>query len=124
MNIPPPPPAYRTIIAGSRGITDLSRIVAACSACGWTISEVVSGAARGVDKLGEQWAYLHGVPVRSFPADWDRLGKTAGRTRNSEMARYADALVAVWDGHSPGTRHMIEQALFYGLHVYVAGRKC
>lgn len=110
-----PPPPLRTIVAGSRGVTSLSVVTAACDNCGWLIGEVVSGAARGVDKLGEQWAHLRGVPVRQFPADWNGKGKAAGRLRNSEMARYADALVAVWDGSSPGTRHMIDEALRYGL---------
>lgn len=35
------------------------------------------------------------------------------------MAKYADALVAVWDGRSKGTRHMIETATREGLRVYV-----
>lgn len=113
--IPPPPPSYKTIIAGSRGITSLAAVEAAIFGVNWTISEVVSGGARGVDTLGEQWAVLRDIPIRRFPADWKRLGKTAGRTRNSEMARYANALIAIWDGSSHGTRHMIDEALRYGL---------
>lgn len=113
----------RTIIAGSRTITSLATVSAAIESCGWPIFEVVSGAARGVDKLGEQWAALNHVPVRRFPADWDGPArKQAGRLRNMAMAQYAEALIAVWDGHSPGTRHMIEQGLYCGLAVYVPSR--
>ena len=38
------------------------------------------------------------------------------------MAANADALVAVWDGVSPGTKNMIAQARLQGLrvHVYIA----
>lgn len=44
----------------------------------------------------------------------------AGLKRNSEMARYAEALITVWDGRSSGTRHMIDQANYYGLkYIYV-----
>jgi hypothetical protein len=71
------------------------------------ITEVVSGGASGVDKLGEQFALLKGLPCRVFPADWDKFGKIAGKLRNIEMADYADFVIALWDGMSPGTAHMI-----------------
>jgi hypothetical protein len=35
------------------------------------------------------------------------------------MARYAEALVAVWQGNSPGTEHMIAVARARGLKVFV-----
>lgn len=74
--------------------------------------EIVSGCARGVDKVGIAWANAVGLPVKPFavtPADWKRYGKFAGPRRNAEMARYADALLAFHDGKSPGTRDMISQ---------------
>jgi len=84
-----------------------------------TVTEVVSGCARGADRLGERWAEQNGIPVKRFPADWDTHGKSAGHMRNREMGLYADALVALWDGQSPGTRGMIEFAKSRGLVVYV-----
>jgi len=54
-----------------------------------------------------------------FYADWKNLGKSAGIKRNEVMASYADALVAVWDGKSPGTKHMISYAKKKKLKVYV-----
>jgi hypothetical protein len=69
---------------------------------------IVSGAARGVDKYGEEWAYLNNVDVVQFPADWKKYGKRAGYVRNTEMANYADELFAFWDSKSPGTGHMIK----------------
>ena len=69
---------------------------------------IVSGGARGADTLGERYAQERGLPVKQFPADWDTYGKRAGYLRNEEMAGYADALVAFWDGSSNGTRHMID----------------
>ena len=111
----------KTIIAGSRGITDIATVAAAIVASGFQdqITEVVSGAARGVDRLGEQWAASVGIPVKSCPADWRRHGRGAGLIRNREMADYAGALIAVWDGQSRGTRSMIELAEDRGLTVYV-----
>lgn len=54
-----------------------------------------------------------------MPADWDLYGKSAGFKRNVQMAEYADALVAFWDGASSGTKHMIETAQKMGLDVRV-----
>lgn len=110
----------KTIIAGSRGITNLHDVICAVADSGFEITEVVSGCARGVDRLGEQWAALNKLPVQQFPAKWYELGRSAGLVRNVVMAEYADALVAVWDGQSRGTRHMIETAQKHGLKVYVA----
>lgn len=83
------------------------------------ITEIVSGTARGADRLGEQWALARGVPVKRFPADWDGLGKRAGYVRNREMAKYAGALVAQWDYASPGTKNMVDEARRLGLTVVV-----
>jgi len=69
--------------------------------------EVVSGSAIGVDKYGELWAYSNNIDVKRFPADWKALGKRAGFKRNADMGKYADGLIAFWDGKSKGTQHMI-----------------
>lgn len=71
------------------------------------IDEIVSGHARGADQMGEMYADERGIPVKLFPAEWDKYGKIAGIRRNVEMADYADELVAFWDGKSTGTKHMI-----------------
>lgn len=81
--------------------------------------EVVSGTAKGADQMGEFWAEEHGVLVTTFPADWDRFGRSAGYRRNEDMAKYSDVLVAFWDGHSRGTKHMIDLALEHSLEVHV-----
>lgn len=109
----------RTIIAGSRNISDPATVERAVRECGWWPSVILSGKARGVDSLGERWAAAYGVPVSAFPADWEHLGKAAGHVRNAEMARDCDALIAVWDGTSPGTRNMIETAQAMGRRVHV-----
>lgn len=98
----------KTIIAGSRTITDIDEALNNFN--DWTITEVVSGCARGVDKLGEVWATTNNIPIKRFPADWNNLGKSAGYVRNHQMADYAEALIAIWDGKSKGTKHMIDIA--------------
>jgi hypothetical protein len=57
--------------------------------------------------------------VKSFPADWRLYGRSAGMIRNRQMANYADALLAIWDGRSPGTANMISLAKERELRLYV-----
>jgi len=109
----------RVIVAGSRSIAEYALVERAVRESGFQVTEVFSGGARGVDQLGEAWARRNGVPVRRFPADWERYGKQAGYLRNEEMADRAEALIAVWDGRSPGTGQMIEIAKRKGLKVFV-----
>ena len=109
----------KTIVAGSRTIIDLNFVRMAIKSCHWKITEIVSGTAKGVDRLGEIAAEELNIPVRRFPADWGRLGKGAGHIRNKEMSVYADALIACWDGVSPGTLNMIKTAKEDGLIVMV-----
>ena len=110
----------KTIIAGSRTITDIQIVEEAINNSQFDITEVVCGGARGVDDLGRKWAGNgNRIPVKLFPAKWDLFGKSAGYKRNAEMANYADALIAVWDGESRGTKHMIDNAKRKGLKVYV-----
>ena len=100
----------KVIIAGSRSITDylvLVQVMGWANKDGLWANEVVSGGARGVDKLGERLAKDYNWKLTVFPADWDRHGKKAGIMRNIEMGNYADWLLAIWDGQSVGTKHMI-----------------
>lgn len=109
----------KVIIAGSRKIDSYDCVLGVVANSGFKITEVVSGAAKGVDSIGEEIAYNFGIPVVSFPAEWDKYGKAAGHIRNEQMAKYADALIAIWDGRSPGTKHMITVAKKLGLQVYL-----
>lgn len=109
----------RTIIAGSRSIDDYEIIDRAVRESGFEITQVISGGARGVDSLGEHWAKINRVPISVFKAKWDTYGKRAGYLRNEEMAKQADALIAVWDGKSKGTEHMVRIANNHNLKVFL-----
>ena len=82
-------------------------------------TEIVSGGARGADRVGEFVAQFYNIPVKRFIPDWDTLGKRAGYVRNAEMAEYADALLVFWDKKSKGSEHMIKVANLKGLLVKV-----
>ena len=73
----------------------------------------------GADALGERYARDRGYALKVFPAEWKKWGRAAGPIRNAQMADYADALIAFWDGESSGTRDMIRKAEEKGLKVYV-----
>lgn len=111
----------RIIIAGGRDLNDYRLVRQKCDILTQNIKdiEVVSGCARGADKLGEVWAENRGIPIKKFPADWEKYGKKAGIFRNHQMADYADALIAFWDGKSRGTKHMIETARSLNLNVRI-----
>jgi hypothetical protein len=56
-----------------------------------------------------------------FPADWGTFGKRAGPIRNKQMLEEGkpDLVIAFWDGNSPGTKNMIDQAQAKGISVKV-----
>lgn len=100
----------KTIIAGSRDFLDYHHLTKVMSEISWIPTEIVSGTARGTDRLGEKWAYENNIKLVKFPADWNTYGKRAGYIRNDQMACYADAAVIFWLNESKGTKHMIDLA--------------
>lgn len=112
----------RLIIAGSRGITDYAVVLKAVQLSKFRPTVIVSGAARGVDLLGERYAKEHDILIDRYPVtkdDWETLGKKAGYVLNKRMAESANALVAIWDGESKGTLHMINIMKTKNLPVFV-----
>jgi hypothetical protein len=112
---------FRLIVAGGRDFNDAELLDEWVSRAipRMTKPEIVCGMANGADTLGEVWALDRGHWVKYFPAYWDKHGKKAGYLRNEEMAKYADALLAFWDGKSKGTKHMIDLAKKHNLKVKV-----
>jgi hypothetical protein len=100
----------KLIIAGSRGI---DARIAFYYTYKWQaknhleVTELISGTASGPDRVPLLMKGLgSNVPVKEFPADWNKYGKRAGMLRNLEMAKYADALLLIWDGESRGSANM------------------
>lgn len=118
----------KVIIAGSRkGIPSNFVLTAIEHLPPWIqIGEVVCGMAAGVDTCGLLWARRHDppLPVKEFPADWDRYGKAAGHVRNGQMADYADALILVWDGRSRGSANMKQQMIERGKPILEVVFRC
>lgn len=100
----------KTIIAGSRTFNDYDLLKQKLDYFRKhnSVTEIVSGTAKGADQLGERYATENNIRITLFAADWNRHGKKAGPMRNRTMAEYADQLIAVWNGESKGTKNMIE----------------
>ena len=49
----------KVLIAGSRSIVEPDVVREAIAASGFDITTVLSGGAKGVDRLGEEWATEH-----------------------------------------------------------------
>lgn len=117
---------FKVIIAGSREFSDYGYLAKRCDFFLNKVQdeiEIVSGTARGADRLGELYAKERGYKCTRFPADWDQFGKSAGFRRNEEMADYADALIAFPLGKSSGTRDMINRARKHLLSIRYGSNK-
>lgn len=105
---------FKVIIAGGRDFNDYDLLKLKVNTIlknkKHSEIEIVSGCAYGVDSLAIRYAEEHNYKLTKIPADWNKFGKSAGYIRNTQMADYADALIAIWDEKSKGTKHMIEIA--------------
>lgn len=114
---------FRCIIAGSRDFDDYPLLQAeVCMFLDDLDSldvEIISGCAKGADSLGERFASDWKLPVKKFPANWDKYGKRAGILRNCEMAKYATHCIVFIVNGSKGSSHMIQEAKKQGLTVKV-----
>ena len=116
----------KVIIAGTRTFTDYALLSRKCDAILADQSDVqiISGKCPGkdgkpgADKLGERYAAERRYNLIEMPADWSR-GLSGGPIRNRAMAAQADALIAFWDGVSPGTKNMVDEAHAAGLLIRV-----
>ena len=115
----------RVIVAGSRTWSDYALLAKELDRLTNKLDRkklvILSGGADGADKLGEKWCFERMVSYQRFPADWHKYGKRAGHIRNSEMLEEgkADALIAFWNGSSPGTADIIRKARKKGIKVRV-----
>ena len=98
----------KVIIAGSRCFNDYDLLERSCDEIldEETVIVIVTGKCKGADSLGEVYARERRFPIAEFPADWEKHGRSAGPIRNEQMARYADTLIAFWDGVCSDTNCM------------------
>lgn len=75
---------------------------------------IVSGGAKGADKLGERYAKEHGYKCEIYFPDWSE-GNKAGILRNIVMGDTSDACIVFIVNDSKGSQHMANYAVKKGL---------
>ena len=117
---PPVRPLMRVLVCGSRHWTDGALILDELSALP-DVEVVIEGEAPGADTLAAAAARQLDIPVRAFPADWEREGRAAGPLRNARMlAEGHPALVLAFHddlASSRGTADMVARARRVGVSV-------
>ncbi len=96
----------KLLIAGSRSITafDLEGHIPP------EVTVIISGGAKGVDTLAEQYADEHGLEKIIITPNYSRYKRCAPLKRDEEMVELADAVLIIWDGVSRGTKYTLEYA--------------
>lgn len=111
----------KLLVCGSRSIADKDLVWESIEASRWEPDTIIHGDAEGVDKLADRWARQYGVDIERHPIPdwvWEKYGSSSGPVRNGYMVGEADAVVAIWDGESSGTKNTIRQAIDGGVPVY------
>ena len=108
----------RLAIIGSRDITefDMETILFHLPK---KVEAILSGGAKGVDSLAEEFARRQGIPFLKVLPNYPRYGKKAPIMRNLEIVRQADYLLAIWDYKSRGTAHAIACCIREGVPVRI-----
>jgi len=123
---------FKLAVVGSRRNTSKKDVINALEQAPWipnnvqTLTcddvnlEIVTGGADGVDTFAEEWALSQGFDVTIHKPNWsDWSGEHPAKKRNTEIIEDGDAVLAVWNGKSVGTRDSIDKALDRGKPLYV-----
>jgi hypothetical protein len=121
---------FSLAVVGSRSITDSETVETVIGRSPWVSDsnirpidmelEVVSGGADGVDTAAQEWAERQGFDTLVIEPDWDDWSDGhPALHRNTTIIKQADAVIAVWDGHSDGTKDSIDKAIEHSKPLYV-----
>lgn len=112
----------RLLICGGRDFKDVDFMVEHLESLhrARPVSTVIVGRARGADSIGEAWAEERGIPVDTYPAQWNKHGRRAGPIRNQQMLDEGKPdLVMAFPGGT-GTAHMVKIAELAGVETWVS----
>ena len=117
-------PRINVLICGSRGFSDYKLFERTLVQHLPPHTYLMSGGATGADSMAEHFAEQYHIPMRVFPAQWDKYKvdgrrNPAGMIRNKEMLVHAGMVIAFWDGQSKGTKDMMRISKAKGLEVIV-----
>lgn len=108
----------KAAIVGSRSINSYEVVKAILSQ--YKFIQVISGGAKGVDTLAEQYSEESNLmkPLVILP-NWKQYNRGAGAVRNREIVDKSDFVIAIWDGKSKGSLISINYAKNNNKPVYV-----
>ncbi len=109
----------KVIIAGSRNFNNYELLKTICDQLITKEFVIISGCAKGADKLGELYGLHNNIKIEKYPANWNLYGKSAGYIRNKLMAENATHCICFWNGESKGTKNMIDLAKQYNLKLKI-----
>src|SRR5690348_4290827 len=127
--------SYRMIVAGPRDFSDYEKVRNELDLILSSVPpkdiEIVSGGCDdakkgahtftrkdgkkiyGVDGIGERYASENGYPVKTFDADWNTYGNSAGPIRNEAAAKYANHALVYWQYKTKGSMNIVKNVRKY-----------
>ena len=75
---------------------------------GLVIEKIISGGAKGVDNLAEQFAKEYQIETEIYKPEYNLYGKAAPMIRNKTIIDNSDMTIAFWDHKSKGTKNAID----------------
>ena len=106
-------------VIGSRAFNDVELLNRELDKYLDKVRVIVSGGAKGADKLGEMWALQNNITTEIFYPEFKFFGRGAYRMRNIEIVRNSDLIIAFWDGKSKGTNQTVGIAKKAGVPVMI-----
>ncbi|MGM9936633.1 MAG: hypothetical protein ACI38A_04760 [Candidatus Ornithomonoglobus sp.] len=105
----------KLLIIGSRSITniDISKYIPE------NVELIISGGAKGVDALAEEYADRHKISKLIMYPQYERFRRAAPLKRNEKMIELADYVLVFWDGKSKGTKYSIDYSYKMGKEMRV-----
>ena len=105
----------KLLIAGSRGITEYNL----APHIPVDTDLIISGGAKGVDTLAEQYADSKRISKLILRPRYDLYRRAAPIKRNERMVELCDSVLVIWDGKSKGTKRTIDYAAKLGKPVNI-----
>jgi hypothetical protein len=103
----------KVAVVGSRSFNDYEQVKRVLDQ--YSISLIISGGAKGADKLAERYAKENNIPTSIYLPNYDEFGKRAPLIRNDKIVDEAELVIAFWDGESRGTKYTIMKAYQKGI---------
>ena len=73
------------------------------------VTEIISGGAKGVDTDAKKYALSHGIKLTEILPEYNKYGRSAPLRRNIAIIEEAELVLVFWDGHSHGTKFVIDR---------------